>query len=221
MKDHYSYIICHPHLLNENQVQFVLQEAGLGLFHAYSDPDFACKLLQAIEIEADIEQFEIKPYRCYYYSHYQSSKYPWYDRWYAFWKVIISTLQPIVLKTFMEEIPLEAFGSEIINHPNESDSTGCLVIADFESEENRDYAEEKIVKHFFSQNLATRQLNIVPAITHNETYTFAKKKKFYQLIIDLGFCKAKFFENGAQDANIAIDICQMYKGKTHHYHLLD
>jgi len=125
------------------------------------------------------------------------------------------------LKTFTEEIPVSAFGSEVINHPTDAEPTGCLVIADFESESDRDKAELKIINHFFSENLKNRQQNIVPVSTKTETYSFTKKKKFFQLIIDLGFFEAKFFENGAQEAEIIIDICQQYKGRTHHYHLLD
>jgi len=219
-ENHYSYIISNPHLFAKNQVQFVLQEAGLGLFCAYSDNGFAQKLMQAIEIESHIEHFEIKPYRCFYYSNYISRNDSWQDRWYAFWKVIITTQESITLKTFTEEIPVSAFGTEVINHPTDAEPTGCLVIADFESESDRDKAELKIINHFFSENLKNRQQNIVPVSTKTETYSFTKKKKFFQLIIDLGFFEAKFFENGAQEAEIAIDICKQHKGRTHHYHLL-
>lgn len=215
-EDHYNYIICNPHLIADNQVQFILQESGLGLFHVYTDIGFAQKLLKAIEIEAETERFEIIPYRCFYYSDYNLPKHPWQDRWYAFWKVIITTKQAISLKTFTDDIPIEAFGTEIRNHPTDTDPTGCLVIADFELEADRSKAEEAIIKQYYFKKKPVK-----PVFLNTETYSFAKKKKFFQLQIDLGIQESHFFQMGAIDAQIIMDICNQYKGKTHYFHLLD
>ncbi len=215
-EDHYSYIIYNPHLIAENQVQFILQESGFGLFHVYTDLGFAQKLLKALEIDTEIDRFEIIPYRCFYYSDYKSPKYPWKDRWYAFWKVIISTKQVIPLKAFKEEIPVEAFGIEIRNHPTDAEPTGCLVIADFEMEGDRSKAEEAIIKQYYF-----KKKPVEPILINTETYSFVKKKKFFQLQIDLGIQDAHFFQMGAIDAQIIMDICNQYNGKTHYYHLLD
>lgn len=211
---HYSYIICNPHLVAENRLQFILQEAGLGLFHVYTDFCFAQKLLKALEIEAETERFDIIPYRCFYYSDYNLPKYPWQDRWYAIWKATITTKQAISLKTITEEIPVEAFGAEIRNHPTETEPTGCLVIADFELEVDRSKANEAIIKQYYF-----KQKPIKPFPINTETYSFVKKKKFFQLQIDLGIQDAHFFQMGAIDAQIIIDLCNQYRGKTHYYHL--
>ena len=212
-----SYIIHSPHLLNEKGIEFVLTEGGYGLFMLYKDKPFIEKLLVDLNIKNSIKDYEIKPFRCFYFSEYPDES--WEDKWYICWKVIVSFREKILLKYKSNNIGTNANGlKEIEWFPNQNKKIACLVISDFKSEEELERAKKSILLNSDLKKLQAKFKAEKPifsrAITEN-----ASKKKFFQLIINLGEFTSKYYKDGANYSQEIIKVCQENKGETHFYHL--
>lgn len=214
-----SYVINSPHLLDDKRVEFILTEAGLGLGCTFKDALFVKKLMKDLKINVPIKKTEIKPYRCFYYSEYPSKKEHWQDRWSICWKVIIHAEKKIKWDPASNEIKTEALGTKKIPRPADTENVGCLIISDFIDLKKIEAVKKAIVNDAKLQEEQSKLKVGKPVISETWTQSI-RKKKFHQLILDVGSFDSKYYEAGPKYSERFMKICEDHKGLTHFYHLM-
>ena len=194
----------------QNQLEFVLingDVSGIAL-----DKPFAQHLLKDIGIEAEIQQWEAKPYRSLYYSEYLGEG-NWRDDWPIIWKVKIEMKEPIQSELSQRSVPwlpTNATG-DVWKELVKGEVVGCLVVSDFK--------DSALLQKTIARLKEDSRIEDFEHRHHTDSLNFSQSRvlnKYEQLQIDLGQFPDAFFAEGARYAQYVMHICQQQGGSIHH-----
>lgn len=170
---------------------------------------FFTQILRDVGVENAAESWQILTYRSGYHGEREQTAH-WTDRWKKNWRLTITVADPLSgpLPFESEFYDTRASSADPQWHEAEELSPGCLVIADFNNEEQAHEAKRQILA---SDEI--RSLVQAASGTEPEFEGLDLDGQFYQWQIYLGKFPESFFEAGADYAVAVEEICLRQGGR--------
>jgi hypothetical protein len=160
-------------------------------------PEMVAQVLEDLGVEAAAAGWTMDRYRTGYFTDYHDSE-DWRDRWQQAWRLRIELADTPREPDASEPIPTEATDASWApdDDPGTLPSATCLILADFENEEELARARKGV-----AELLPTARIDVGTAYG-----------RFPQLRIDLGERPDSFYEGGAAEAERAGEECRRHGG---------
>jgi len=209
-----NFCVCNPYILptRPNVIEFILdyrESCGIG----QGTKEFMQEILRDIGFESEVVMWVLQPFRSKYYSEFVGAD-DWRDNWILNWLVSVETLEPL------GRLPLRSFpliGTDAFDSTwgtakilDDDAIVNCLVISDFESENQREEAQK-----FISETVTNGKLKKLREINSAGLPTYSYSEilgKYKQLQVNLGKFPRSFFAQGANYAQEVMELCKRMDG---------
>jgi len=209
-----SCYIWNPYIVTNcpDTIEFVLTDQECNSI-AQGTNKFIENLLRDIGIEANVASWLIKPCRSNYYTDFLGED-DWRDVWQLVWKTRAVTMEEITGLPKLSEPYIESEADDeswsFADRLHDDATVGCLVISDFDNEEDRQKTQAAIANDELIKNMQ-KQYSV-------STLTFSYSEllgKYKQLQIYLGDFPGEFFAQGADYAEHVLELCKQAGGTVH------